>query len=382
MPVSLATVPDRRVALAHDYLLVLRGAERTFSIMSSIWPSAPIYTLLHDPAATNGAFDKDRVHASGMRRLGLGQRNFRRYLPLFPGAMERLHPKGYDLVVSSSSAFAHGIRTDPGATHICYCHTPFRYAWHDYARTVREARWYARPALSRVLRRIREWDVEASGRVTHYIANSQLTRERIADFWGRDATVIHPPVDVSRFHVDEPGDYFLVVAELTSHKRVEVALEAAVRAGQPMKVVGAGPELKRLHRTYGSTAQFLGRVSEQQLVDLYARARALVVPNVEEFGIAAVEAQASGRPVLGGTVGGTCETVIDGETGVLVIPENVGALAEAMSQVDFNAFSTDDLRRHAARFSAAAFKDRFAEEVARLTGVKPSPAGQTLSGRR
>jgi glycosyltransferase involved in cell wall biosynthesis len=174
---------------------------------------------------------------------------------------------------------------------------------------------------------------------------------------------------VDRFHIDEPEDYFLVVAELTGHKRVEVALEAAVRAGRPIKVVGSGPDLRRLARIYGSTVQFLGRVPEPVLRDLYARARALVVPNVEEFGLAAVEAQASGRPVLGATVGGTCETVIDGETGVLVTPENVGALAEAMSQVDFDSFAPEQIRAHAARFSVQAFRERFGAEIARLTGA-------------
>jgi glycosyltransferase involved in cell wall biosynthesis len=370
---STSGTDGRRIALVHDYLLVMRGAERTFSTMSSLWPDASIYTLLYDRTGTNGYFEDRDVHVSGLRRLGANQGNFRRLLPLFPHAVERMRPDGCDVVVSSSSAFAHGIGTEPGAIHVCYCHTPFRYAWHDYARTVRAARWYVRPALARTLQHVRDWDRAASGRVTHYIANSQLTRERIGDFWGRDASVVHPPVEVEKFHVSEPEDYFLVVAELTGHKRVDVALEAAVRAGQPIKVVGGGPELKRLARTYGSTATFLGRVPEHQLRDLYARCRALVVPSVEEFGIAAVEAQAAGRPVLGTTVGGTSDTVVDGETGVLVTPENVGALAEAMTQVDFGAFSSAAIRRHAARFSATAFKERFSAEVARLMGTPQAP---------
>jgi glycosyltransferase involved in cell wall biosynthesis len=364
-------VDDRgKVALAHDYLLVMRGAERTFLEMSSVWPDAPIYTLAHDPAGTGGHFRGRRIVTSPLRYLGLRQSNFRRFLPLFPRAIERLRPTGYDLVISSSSAFAHGIPTDPDTVHICYCHTPFRYAWHDYARTLRDTRRLARPMLGGTLRRIRAWDAEASKRVTHYIANSELTRERIAEFWGREASVVHPPVDVERFHIAEPDDYFLVVAELMGHKRVDLALEAAARAGRPIKVVGAGPELKRLSRTYGSTAQFLGRVPEAQLCNLYARARALIVPNVEEFGIAAVEAQASGRPVLGATVGGTCETVIDGKTGILVPPENVGLLAEAMTQVDFDAFSPGLVRQHAMGFSKAVFKERLFAEISRLMGAR------------
>ena len=356
-----------RVALVHDYLLVMRGAERTFSSISSLWPDAPIYTLLFDQAGADGYFRGRDIRPSSLRLLSPHQANFRRLLPFYPRAIESLDLSGHELVISSSSAFAHGIRADPGSTHICYCHTPFRYAWHDYAHSLGEVAWYLRPALAATLRRIRSWDVDASRRVTRYIANSELTRERIWEFWGREATVIHPPVDVDRFHTAEPEDYFLVVAELIGHKRVEVALEAALWAAQPIKVVGSGPDLRRLRNAYGSTAQFLGRVPEKTLLDLYAGARALVVPNVEEFGIASVEAQAAGRPVIGATVGGTSETVIDGETGVLVTPENVGAFAEAMTQVDFDSFSPQRIRDHAAQFSVNAFKERFAAEVASLT---------------
>ncbi len=384
MPERNGQPSTARVALAHDYLLVMRGAERTFSVMSTLWPDAPIYTLLYDPAGMDGYFRDRDVRASALRFLGAHQANFRRLLPLFPRAAEQLRPSGYDVVVSSSSAFAHGIQTDPGTIHICYCHTPFRYAWHDYARTLREARWYTRPVLSRTLRNIRHWDIEAAGRVTGYIANSHLTRERIADFWGREAGVVHPPVEVDRFYAAEPEDYFLVVAELTPHKRVEVALEAAARAGQPIKVVGSGPDFRRLRGIYGSTAEFLGRVSEAQLRELYAHARALIVPNVEEFGLAAVEAQASGRPVIGGTVGGTCETVIDGETGVLVTPENVGVLAEAMSQVDFDGFNSERIQRHARRFSPSAFKQRLLLEIQMITGSgggEPDPWAAAAAAR-
>lgn len=363
-----------RTALLHDYLLVVRGAERTFAAMAGIWPEAPVYTLLHDRDAVDGAFADRRIRTSALNRLRLRQSSFRRFLPVFPTAAERLlgDGDGHDLVISSSSAFAHGVRVPPSAMHVCYCHTPFRYAWHDYARTMADAAWYMRPALGRTLRRIRDWDRDAAQRTTHYIANSQLTRERIRDFWGRDATVVNPPVNTDRFHIDEPGDYFLVVAELTRHKRVEVALEAAVRTGQPIKVVGLGPDFARLSRMYGSTAQFLGRVPDESLPGLYARCKALIVPNVEEFGIAAVEAQASGRPVLGTSVGGTSETVVDGETGILVTPENVGGLAEAMTQVDFDSFSPERIREHALRFSIAAFQASLRREVSRLMGV-PEP---------
>jgi glycosyltransferase involved in cell wall biosynthesis len=364
----MATDGSRSVGLVHDYLLVMRGAERTFLEIASLWPGAPIHTLLYDAGGINGGFRERTIHTSRLQIFGPSQNSFRRLFPLFARATEQLATDRYELVVSSSSAFAHGARVREGALHVCYCHTPFRYAWHEHARTLRNTAAYARPGMRAMLDRMRAWDLAASKRVTHYIANSHLTRERIGDFWNRDAAVVHPPVDVDRFHLADPEDYFLVVAELVSHKRVEIALEAAQRAGKPIKVVGSGPELKRLRTLYGATTDFLGRVPERDLVELYARCRALVVPNIEEFGIAAVEAQAAGRPVLAATLGGALETVIADETGVLVRAESVNELAEAMMYTDFDRFEPDGIRRHAERFSAVNFSERFTAEVARLTG--------------
>ena len=225
-----------------------------------------------------------------------------------------------------------------------------------------------RPLLARTLRGIRKWDIEASRHVTEYITISELSRRRIQDFYDRDATIVHPPVEVDRFSIGAPEDFFLVVTELVPHKRVTHALEAARLAGVPIQVVGGGPDLKRLEQEYGSTARFLGRASDSQLADLYSRARALVVPNIEEFGIAAVEAQASGRPVLAADAGGARETVIPGETGIRVPVDDVKALAEAMREVDWQGFDPGKIREHATRFSPEAFKSRFVEEVARITG--------------
>jgi glycosyltransferase involved in cell wall biosynthesis len=345
----------------------MRGAERTFAAISECWPAAPIFTLLWDPRETGDQFAGRTVHTSYLQRARLRQAGFRWLLPLFPAAVESLSPSA-QLVVSSSSAFAHGVRTAPGATHVCYCHSPFRYAWHESERAIQGVPRYLRPALERVLRRTREWDSRAAQRVTHYIANSELTRERIQRFYERDATVVHPPVDVDRFESDVPDDFFLVVSELVSHKRVEIALEAARRANQPIKVVGGGTELKTLARRYGSSATFLGRLSDKELAAVYARARALIVPNVEEFGITAVEAQAAGRPAVGPNAGGTRETVVDGETGVLFPANDIDALAEVMRYTDFDSFSPTQIREHAEYFSPAMFRERLVAEVLRLTG--------------
>jgi glycosyltransferase involved in cell wall biosynthesis len=357
---------DGSVGLVHDYLLVMRGAERTFAAMAECWPNAPIYTLLYDEKGTGGTFRGRAIRTSYLQRLGIRQSGFRRLMPMFPRAVERLPVQRHDVVVSSSSAFAHGVRPLPGAVHICYCYTPFRYAWHERERALEEAPALLRPALAYSLRRIRRWDIDASRRVSHYIAISELARRRIRDSYGRDASVIHPPVDVERFAIREPEDFFLIVTELLRHKQVDLALHAARRAGRRVKVVGTGPELNRLRATFSSTAEFLGRIGDAELANLYSTATALIVPNVEEFGIAAVEAQAAGRPVVAADAGGARETVVPGETGILVPPGDEAALAKALRELDMNRFDPEHVRKNAVRFSKQAFQARLRHTVDRL----------------
>jgi glycosyltransferase involved in cell wall biosynthesis len=364
------------VALVHDYLLVSRGAERTFAAMASCWPDAPVATLLYDAAGTGGAFEGREVRTSWLQRLGVRQRGFRRLLPLCPGAVERLPLGDPELVVSSSSAFAHGVRPPGDAVHICYCHTPFRYAWHEADRALAEVPRPARPLLRGTLRRIRHWDKDAARRTTAYIANSEITRRRIQEFWGRDAQVVHPPVEVERFRPRERrADYFVVVSEVVPHKRVDLALAAASRAGVPIKVVGDGPQREELASRYAGRAAFLGRLPDTELERVLVEARGMIVPNVEEFGIAAVEAQAAGIPVVASDAGGTRETVVDGETGILVPAGDEDAFAEALRHGEFERFSTGRLASNAARFSVASFRRRLLATVERLAGraLRPRP---------
>jgi len=364
-----------RVVLVHDYLLVFRGAERTFAAMADCWPQAPVATLLHDPAATAGRFDGHEIRTSPLQRLHPDQDSFRRMLPLYPPAARRLPVSDADLVISSSSAFAHGVRPRPGAVHLCYCHSPFRYIWHESERALQETPALLRPAMSLLQRRLRGWDRRSTAGVTHYIANSRITQARIRDFWGRESTVIHPPVAVERFSPAPTEDHFLLVGELVAHKRADLALEATRRAGQTIKVVGTGPELAALQARYGSHADFLGRVSDAELDSLLARARALIVPNVEEFGIAAVEAQAAGRPVVAARGGGSLETVIDGETGVLFSPGDAGALAKILRHTDFDSFEPARLTAHAESFSTQRFQKRLRDTVAAAIGQVPTQTG-------
>jgi glycosyltransferase involved in cell wall biosynthesis len=350
--------------------------------MAELWPEAPIYTLLYDEAGTGGVFKGREIHTSYLRGLHAQRDDFRRLLPLFPRAAEHLPVQDYDLIISSSSAFAHGVRPAPHAVHVCYCHTPFRYAWIERERALREVHPLMRPALRRFLNRMRKWDAEASRRVTSYVAVSEFTRDRIRSVWHRDSTVIHPPVDLERFSIGSAEDYLLVVTELVPHKRVELALEAARRAGRPIKVVGGGPELNRLREAFGSSAEFLGRVGDDEVEALYAGALALVVPGVEEFGIAVVEAQAAGRPVIAAAAGGVLETVVPGLTGVLVPPGDVDALTRAMRDTRFDSFDPANIRAHTGFFSVNAFKRRLATQVEHaLTEAesRPVPVAQVTS---
>ena len=350
-----------RTVLVHDYLLTLRGAERTFAAVSGLWPGAPILTLLYDEEGTARRFAGRSVTTSPLQRLGVRQRGFRKLLPLFAAAAERLPTGGFDCIVSSSSAFAHGAPKDEGATHICYCHSPFRYAWQQRQQALSEMPAPLRPALAVALHRHRAFDRRAASSVDQFIANSEITRRRISAYWGRDSVVVHPPVDVDRFHPQEPQEYVLFVGELVRHKRAELAIEAAMEAGRRIKVVGTGNELTALRRRY-DRAEFVGRVDDEELASLYAGAAALIIPNVEEFGIAAVEAQASGRPVVAVAAGGALETVVHGRTGILVSPGDRAGLAQALRR-DLHAFDPAQIRAHAGKFSRPAFETRLSAVV-------------------
>jgi glycosyltransferase involved in cell wall biosynthesis len=356
------------VGLVHDYLLVMRGAERTFAEIAGCWPGAPIYTLLYDPAAMGSAFAGHRVTTSVLQRLGVKQGSFRYLLPLFPRAVERLPVSEFDVIVSSSSAFAQGVRPGKDAVHVCYCHSPFRYVWFERERALAECPAPLRPVLRRVLNRTAAWDRESSKRVTHYIANSKITQERIKQIYGRESTIIHPPVAVDRFSLGEPEDFVLFVGQVVRHKRVGVAIEAALLAGRPIRIVGDGPERAELEERFaGQPVEFLGAIGDEELASLYGRCLALVVANVEEFGIAAVEAQAAGRPVVAVGKGGVTETVLDGKTGILVDGESAADLAEGLRSDDLLRFDPAVIQANAARFSSEAFQAKLTETVAELS---------------
>jgi glycosyltransferase involved in cell wall biosynthesis len=356
-----------RVALVHDFLLDLRGAERVFLTLCDMWPEADLFTAVYDEEGTEGRFAHRRVNTTFLQRLRPTSRSFRALLPFYPHAIESLDLRGYDLVISSSSAWAHGVIAHEGTTHVCYCYNPFRYAWSEREATIAARGPAMKAVLSVLFSRWRRWDWLAAQHVDRYVAISDTTRRRIERYFGRQAGVVHPPVDTSRFAVAPPaevGDHYLILGELMAHKRVDVAVEAFNRLKRPLVVVGDGPEMRRLQRLAGPTVRLEGRVDDARVAELLARSRALVVTATEEFGIAAVEAQAAGRPVVALAQGGARETVVAGRTGAFYEQPVPEALAEAVLEFDDTAVDPQECVRNADRFAREQFEPRLREEVA------------------
>src|SRR3954464_2856254 len=364
-----------RVALVHAFLVDVRGAERVFLALCDLFPHADLFTAVYDEEGTEGRFAHREVHTSYLQRLRPSARTFRALLPLYPAAMESLDLRGYDLVISSSSAWAHGVIPDEDAVHVCYCHNPFRYAWNARQETLSARGPLGRAALGAVFQRWRQWDWIAAQRGDAYVANSQTTKRRVARYFGREATVLHPPVDVERFTPATPGDAYVVLSELMAHKRIEVAVRAFNQLGLPLLVVGNGPDARRLHRMAGPTVSFTGRVSDAEAARILARAQALVVTATEEFGIAAVEAQAAGRPVIALHEGGVRETVLEGETGVFFEEPSSEALVEAVARFAPAAFDPRACRANAERFDVGHFRHGLRSVVALALDLPGSRRG-------
>src|SRR3954451_21753503 len=363
-----------KVALVHEFLLDLRGAERVFAAICDAWPEADVFTAVYDEKGTEGRFADRNPQASFLQKLRPTSRTFRPLLPFYPHAIESLDLRGYDLVVSSSSAWAHGVLIDPGAVHVCYCHNPFRYAWSEREATLAARNPVTRPALRVLLSRWRRWDWIAAQRVDAYVANSAVTAARIRRYFGRESAILHPPVELSRFAPGPVGDHYLVLAGVMAHKRIDVAIRAFNALGRPLVVVGDGPEYRRLKRLAGPTVRLTGRLSDGEVADLLRSSKALVVTAEEESGIAAVESLASGRPVIAVRAGGVLETVTAGRTGVFYDdPDDPRALAVAVAAFDVRVVDPLDCVKSAQRFGVGRFQDRLRSIVAQTSANDGTP---------
>jgi glycosyltransferase involved in cell wall biosynthesis len=349
-----------RVALVHDWLTGLRGGERVLEQLCLLYPEAEIFTLVHVPGSCGPIIESRRIHRSFLDRLP--RRFYRHYLPLFPAAIESFDLSGYDLVISTSHAVAKGARRGPRAVHVAYVHTPMRYVWDQFDAYFGHGRagLLTRVAARAVAPALRRWDVRSTRTVDGLVANSRFVAERIRRFWSREVdAVVYPPVDTSRFVPAAEGpaaeDYALIVSALVPYKRVELAVSAFSRLKRTLFIAGDGPERRRLERAAGPSVRFLGAVNQDALPRLYAGARFFVLPGEEDFGIAPVEAQAAGRPVLALGRGGALETVIAGETGVFFAEPTVASLIEGVAAIDGLQPDPMRLHEHAKRFDVARF---------------------------
>ena len=377
-----------RVALVHDWLTGLRGGERVLDELAGLFPAADLFTLVHVPGSTTPRIDALRIHTSPLQRWSGSARHYRELLPLLPWAVRQLRIDGYDLVISVHHAMAKAARIAPGTPHLCYCLTPMRYAWD--ATDVYLGRGLRRALAAPLLAGLRRFDRASATpeRVTRLVAISEYVRERTRRHWGRDAGIVYPPVDVETFRPDgrPPDDFYLLVGAFVPYKRADLAIEAFASLGRRLVVVGDGPLRAALARRVLPGVELLGRVSEPELAKLYARCRALVYPQEEDFGIAALEAQASGRPVIAFGRGGAVETVLPATgppdmacraTGVFFETQSHGAIIDAVQRFEDAEpfFDAKLIRSHAERFSATRFRDEFMRVVRATLGDSVLDAG-------
>ncbi|XWX04436.1 glycosyltransferase [Aggregatilineales bacterium SYSU G02658] len=355
-----------KLALVHDWLNQIGGAEDVLAELVAMFPDSPIFTSLYAPDVMPAVYRQWDIRPLWSDRLPRIRQHHQPYLPIYPLAWSSLDLSAYDVVLSNKSGFCHGVRTGD-ALHICYCLAPTRYVWQLEHYVAREGlSRAAQTALQPLIALLRRWDYAAAQRVTHFIAISTDIQQRIRQFYDRDSTIIYPPVDCARFvpvPAHEVGDYFLVVSRLIPYKRIDLAVQAATRLGLPLKVGGRGRDLDRLRAMAGPTVEFLGYVPDDDLPDLMARCKALIFPGFEDFGITPVQAQAAGRPVIAYRAGGALDTVREGVTGAFFNEQTVESLAAVMASFDAAAYNPDVIRAHALTFDAPLFKQALSRYI-------------------
>jgi len=370
-----------KVAIVHDWLTGMRGGEKVLEAICELYPQADIYTIVHVRGSVSERIESHRIRCSAVQRFPRAGQLYRQYLPLFPMIVETFDLDRYDLVISSSHCAAKSVIRRASATHICYCHSPMRYAWDQFD-------WYFGPAqvgqvksqlLRPVLAHLARWDAATAGRVDRFLANSQYVAGRICRYYNRGSTVVHPPVDTSFYRPSAPAPAqlpqpaFLIVSALVPYKRLDVAIDACRRVGAKLKIVGRGPEEARLRALATADVDFLGWRTNEEIRDLYREATAVLLPGTEDFGMVPVEAQACGTPVVALADGGACETVQDQVTGVLVRDDSIAAFAEGLDRVQSLKRDPEEFHRHAERFSRVHFMTNFQQAVAEAVAERERP---------
>jgi glycosyltransferase involved in cell wall biosynthesis len=346
-----------KIALVHDYLVQAGGAEKVLEVFQDIWPDAPTYALFFDTKKLPTFKDRD-IRTSFLQKFPFALNKYQWYIMLMPSATEHYDLSAFDIVISSTSAFAKGIITRPGALHVCYCHTPTRYLWSDTHSYLEDLRVPSiiKTMLPPMLSWLRAWDQQAADRVDVFIANSQTVRERVKKYYRKDAHVIHPPVDTHRFSIsNKQKNYFLTGGRLVAYKRYDLVVEAANKTGIPVKIFGTGPVEADLKRQAGDSVEFLGRVNDAKQAELYANARAFIHPQEEDFGITPIESMASGVPVIAYRKGGAIETVVEGLSGEFLETQEWEELADHLIRFDARAYDPMTIKNYAERFSRKRF---------------------------
>ena len=360
-----------KVAIVHDFLIQYGGAEKVIEVFHELFPHAPIFTPIFVQNKLPPIFKEMNIKTSFMQKFPFLESNFKKYLIFYPKAIESFDLGNYDLVLSSSSSFAKGAIKGKNACHICYCYTPMRYVW-DYKHYI-EKENFSRTVLGilpYVIRKLKKWDIETINRVDHYIAISDHIKDRIKKCYKRDSTVIYPPVDVKNFKISNKiENYFLIVSRLNAYKNIDLAIEAFNDLGLNLKIAGTGPHKKTLEgMVKNKNIEFLGRLSDAELVEVYNRCQAYIFPGKEDFGITPVEAQASGRPVIAYAGGGALETVIDGVTGLFFKENTKGSLIDAIKKflkMEDN-FRSSKIVENASRFDTDIFKKNIIEFIKKI----------------
>jgi len=340
-------------------------------VLHGMFPDAPVYTSIYAPGVMPASYRTWDIRTSFMQRLPMVTEKHQVYLPLYPLAFESLRLSGFDLLISNTSAFAHGIRSANSAPHICYCLSPARFLW-DYDSYVRREQLggAARALLPPFISRLRAWDLAAAQRVTHFVAISRLVAERIKRNYGRDSTIIYPPVDVQSFsHSDGHDNYHLIVSRLIPYKRIDLAVQAFTELGLPLRIIGDGRDRTALEAMAGPTVRFLGRLPDNEVREQLRRCKAFIFPGEEDFGLAPLEAMSSGRPVIAYAAGGALDTVVDGVTGVFFREASVASLVTAIRAFDAGDFDPIAIRRHAETFDRPVFASRLRSYVKQMTGL-------------
>ena len=371
-----------KIALVHDYFIQMGGAERVAAAMHDSFPSAPIYTTVALPHRLPKELRDADIRTSAMQRLPGMEQRFRQYFLLYPFAVEHFDLSDYDLIFSSSSGYAKGVRRRKNAIHVCYCHTPMRWVWRykDYVARESFGR-VSRSLLPISLWGLKKWDLRAAQQPNYYIANSRLVAERIKQIYGREAFVIPPPIDVDRFQMSsQMDDYYLVLSRLVPYKRIDLAIEACKRLGRRLVIIGDGPDRQRLQKLAGPETEFLGRQPDSQVSRYASRCRALLFPGEEDFGMVPLEVNAAGRPVIAFRGGGAMETIVEGVTGVFFNQPTSAGLVQALEDFEGRSWDQQAMRRHAEKFDRSVFAFRVLQFLGSVAPL--SCAGELSAGAR